>query len=238
MYFPKSQIKTNQITNGDEFQYLNSGIEYVGYYFTTSTGKTYTGKTPDDTPTRELVLINNGYGDEKLDADDEGGAWDREANHYSLDAAYLNSTKLEFLENAPVPPKQCYPTPTEKDYQNGEILRFFASKVNDHTIIEIDVDQYKLYQNQAPSTQFRLYQTFNLFWQITGKKNEVYNTNRNIVLAIQNNLKIHSFSQYFKGKFDQFCNPKDKLEAKAKENKNQETENKNKESLGYSTKGY
>ena len=125
MYFPKSQIKTNQITNGDEYQYLNSGIEYIGYYFTTSTGKIYTGKTPDDTPTRELVLINDIYDNTKLDADDEGGAWDREANHYSLDAAYLNSTKLEFLENAPVPPKQCYPTPTEKDYQNGEILRFF-----------------------------------------------------------------------------------------------------------------
>jgi hypothetical protein len=220
MYFPKSQIKTNQITNGDEYQYLSSGIEYIGYYFTTSTGKVYTGKTPNDTPTRELILINKGYDIDKLDADDDDGlnTWDIESSVYTISDAYLNATKLKFPKNAPLPPTQCYPKPTKKDYQNGEILRFFASKINDHSIVEIDIDQYKLYNNQAPSTQFRLYQTFNLFWQITGTKSKVFNTNKNIVTAIQNNLKIQYFTQYFQGKFDQYRKPGDKLESKIEEN--------------------
>ena len=221
MYFPKSQIKTNQITNGDEFQYLTTGIEYIGYYFTTSTGKIYTGKTPDDTPTRELVTIN-GYDTDKLDADDDDGinTWDGSTNIYTMPDGYLNATKIEFPKNAPSSPTQCYPIPTKKDYQNGEFLRFFASKVNDHSIIEIDMDQYKLLKNQAPSTQYRLYQTFNLFWQITGKKSEVYNTNKNIVTNIQNNLKIQFFVQYFQGKFDQYRKIGNNLKSEIEENLN------------------
>ena len=46
MYFPKSQIKTNLYTNGNEFIIKGKELSYVGYYFKTSTGKYYVGKAP------------------------------------------------------------------------------------------------------------------------------------------------------------------------------------------------
>jgi hypothetical protein len=56
MYYPKSQIKTNLITNGKEFVYIIDNQPYSGSYWRTSEGKYYTGKNPNDTPTFELIL--------------------------------------------------------------------------------------------------------------------------------------------------------------------------------------
>jgi hypothetical protein len=61
-YYPLSQIKTNLYTNGQEFTltpYTPSN-SYVGYYWSTSDGKFFTGKTPQDTPNSEIFKIPNG----------------------------------------------------------------------------------------------------------------------------------------------------------------------------------
>ena len=46
-YYPKSQITINLYTNGKEYFLINTQIPYTGYYYKLSTGKKYTGKTPD-----------------------------------------------------------------------------------------------------------------------------------------------------------------------------------------------
>ena len=46
-YYPKSQIKTGLYTKGNEFIISNNKESYKGYYWVTSTGEFYTGKTPD-----------------------------------------------------------------------------------------------------------------------------------------------------------------------------------------------
>ena len=50
MYFPQSQIKTNLSTNGGEFVTLSTNENYIGPYWSTSSGKYYTKKNPQDTP--------------------------------------------------------------------------------------------------------------------------------------------------------------------------------------------
>ena len=50
MYYPKSQIKTNQYSNGGDYVLSTTKEAYTGYYYVTSTGKTYTGRTPQDGP--------------------------------------------------------------------------------------------------------------------------------------------------------------------------------------------
>ena len=55
MYYPKSQIITDLTTNGSEFIVADSGERYIGSYFTTSNGKSYTGKTPQDAITSLLI---------------------------------------------------------------------------------------------------------------------------------------------------------------------------------------
>ena len=55
MYFPLSQITPNLYTNGNEFIIQSTQQPYIGYYFKTSKGQFYTGRTPSDSP--NLLLI-------------------------------------------------------------------------------------------------------------------------------------------------------------------------------------
>ena len=48
MYIPKSQIKSNLYTEGTEFIRVDNNLPYNGYYYKTSKGKFYTGKTPEE----------------------------------------------------------------------------------------------------------------------------------------------------------------------------------------------
>jgi histidinol-phosphate aminotransferase len=65
MYYPKSQIKTNLITNGKELVYLSDNQPYSGSYWKTSDGKYYTGKNPNDIPNDlKLDILNTFYKEE------------------------------------------------------------------------------------------------------------------------------------------------------------------------------
>ena len=59
MYFPKSQIKTNLSTNGGEFMYASNGEEYIGKYYSTSTGKFYTGASPQSGQNAEIIKLTS-----------------------------------------------------------------------------------------------------------------------------------------------------------------------------------
>jgi len=59
MYFPKSQIKTNLYTNGGKYILSTTQEDYKGYYYETSNGTRYTGKTPQDGPNILLILPTN-----------------------------------------------------------------------------------------------------------------------------------------------------------------------------------
>ena len=58
MYYPKSQIQENLHTNGGELKPSNSSEEYKGYYFKTSNGEFFTGKSPSDKP--KVSISNDG----------------------------------------------------------------------------------------------------------------------------------------------------------------------------------
>ena len=58
MYYPKSQVKTNLYTNGGEYAISDSNTPYKGYYYKTSTGEYFSGRTPNETPSFRLVKIN------------------------------------------------------------------------------------------------------------------------------------------------------------------------------------
>ena len=45
-YFPKHYIVPNQYTNGGEFVYKGTSTIYIGPYFKTGNGKTFSGNTP------------------------------------------------------------------------------------------------------------------------------------------------------------------------------------------------
>jgi hypothetical protein len=60
-------------------------------------------------------------------------------------------------------PIACQPKPTDKDYKQGFIVRWFAMRINDATVTEINPEQ----REQIGTS---LYATVSLIWKISGPK--------------------------------------------------------------------
>ena len=212
MYYPKSQIKTNLYTYGDEYVITLTQASYIGYYFLTSTGQAYTGRTPDDRPNQELTkvdpVVNN-----------EGGPLGTLKNSSSPifsghspfssdivnEADILSSLDYAQIKNSNIlnpsdvlVPYYIAPTPTQQEYQNGEFRRYFCKKGNEILYLEINKTQYDLLVVKDSSILYSLYEPFNLPWKLTGTKEEVEKTNRNIVELTSNRLKLPQFGRYLK----------------------------------------
>lgn len=200
MYFPKSQIKTNQTTLGGEFIIEATGEEYIGSYFSTSTGEYYTGKHPQDFPVRPLVELES-----KIVNDQTLGlnlTTTEPSNPTIWTWDYLGITSNP--PTTPTYPTRTYPILSESDYKLGEFQRYFLSKTNESYFIEVNKEQYQMYLNQDPNVAYQLYQPITLPWQITGDRNQVYNTNKNIVEKTQTDNRLRGFKSYFKERYDQF----------------------------------
>ena len=192
MYFPQSQITTGLYTNGGEFQIKSTKQPYVGYYFTTSTGVSYTGRNQNDNPVLELeALISETLNGTQL-----------------VEVIKINNPIYDYLkpETAPQIFKPVYNpnVPTQQDYQIGEYRRYFCKKVNEVIYIEIDKTTFDKLVDQADDIQWSLYQPFDIPWNIVGSKEQVAKVNRNIVLLTMKNLRLPSFDQYLKFDFTKY----------------------------------
>jgi hypothetical protein len=76
-----------------------------------------------------------------------------------LSSEYGESTSM-FFGNVPTEYK---PIPTKEQYQSGILIRYFAKKINENKIIEID-------PAKISGLDKNLYVTVNLTWKISGSK--------------------------------------------------------------------
>jgi hypothetical protein len=202
MYFPKSQIKTNLSTSGGEFIYASDGTDYFGFYFQTSTGEFYTGKTPNDKP--NLPLIST----EKYK---ENNPQDQIFSTPSIQTTPQNNIWTWDYYDSPLPmtkvpynPTQTFPILKESDYKIGEFQRYFVSKTNEPKFIEINKEQYDKYTKKDSEVAYQLYEPLSLPWELTGDRNKVYNTNKKTVERTQQRLNLRGFKSYFRERYDQF----------------------------------
>jgi hypothetical protein len=185
-YYPKSQIKTNLYSN-NEFALITNNQLYKGFYWKNSSGKFFTGKTPQDTPNIELIPISDNF--TQTDDIELSPSLDTQQYNESL------GNNLQFQGNIP----QYSPNlPTNQDYQIGEFRRYFCKKTNELIYIEIDENTYNLLISKDPSILWTLYTPFNLPWSLTGEKQQVAITNRDMVLLTQFRLKLVGFETYLK----------------------------------------
>ena len=196
LYYPKSQIKSNLFTNGNEYILSTTKEEYKGFYYETSNGNKFTGKNPNDgnnillipqpTPIQQLIQIP-----------------------YPEDSPIVIQTTeiipLQSIEYTPtiLPTVRSIPqfnptTPTTQDYQNEQFNRYFCKKNNELIYIEIDNPTYQLLQNKSSTIAWDLYTPTTISWKIG---DQAYLQNQSAVLAIEQNLKWYGFSQYFKNNF-------------------------------------
>jgi hypothetical protein len=136
MYIPQNQIIANLYTNGQPSDnkedvgvlvYKNTQEIYKGFYYKTSNGKFYTGKTPNDPPNIELVLykplsqdIPTPYQVSLLDNPHFpviGGSINHSNPKIVREYNQLNNNKN--LYDKKHLPFQSYPKPTEDDYTLG-----------------------------------------------------------------------------------------------------------------------
>ena len=195
MYYPLSQITSNLYTNGNEFAYLSNNQPYIGYYWKTSKGKYYTGKTPQDTPISELILLSF----------NEANASQLIDSYYNQDAVtpvkYINLTNPPSPSSLPI----FSPTlPTQQDYTNGEMRRYFCKKTHEIIYLEVSKDTYDKLVGQDSKILWQLYQPFNLPWQLTGDKEQVFTTNKNIVELTSVRQKLPMLAEYLKMDFTKY----------------------------------
>jgi hypothetical protein len=210
MYYPKSQIKTNLYTSGDEYVPTLGGDPYRGFYYKTSTGQYFTGRTPDDRPNIELSLIiqlpettpdiNNTSEILIYPDPDPVGITTPDGGEYSLGltAEYFNLTNSQNSILTQIVPSYIAPTPTQQDYQIGEFRRYFCKKTNEILYLEINKATYDKLIVKDIQYLYSLYEPFNLPWKLTGTKEEVEKVNRNIVELTSERLRLPQLGRYLK----------------------------------------
>ncbi len=201
MYYPKSQVKTNLFSNNN-FALLATGELYVGPYWQNSLGKYYTGNTPQDRPNQELTPVNSGAGNPLGAANtiNEDPLVYNEFLTTSDDVLVYNSVTTNKPSLTLIPPYLAT-LPTEQDYQIGEFRRYFCKKTNEVIYIEISKTTYEALLIKDPNILWQLYYPFNIAWQLTGDKEQVYKTNRNIVELTSQRLKLPRFGDYLNNNY-------------------------------------
>ena len=185
MYYPKSQIKTNLYTNGEEYILSTTEQEYIGYYHETSNGKKYTGKVP--TPLSiELIKI--------LPQSDEPGGG---LSLFILTLSNFEDYPNQSLQDRFLP--QFNPTtPTTKDYTLGSFTRYFCKKTNELKYIEINKETHDKLKVRDKQIAWDLYEPQSIVWQINGDREGTFLANKNNIALLEKRQNWYGFSQYLK----------------------------------------
>jgi hypothetical protein len=203
MYYPKSQVKTSLYTNGGDFVLRSNSTPYSGYYYETSNNRYFSGKTPNESPSFEIIKITQNKLTTNLPASLQIEDIPLD-NLYIIENGYSQSTRLSFNQTPPSPPKQSYPIVIENDYKLGEFQRYFVKKGNEPKFIEVSKEDYLKYTQQDKDVMFELYTPIQINWVLTGDKDQVYQVNQSIVARAEREQNLPGFTNYFKNRFTQF----------------------------------
>jgi hypothetical protein len=174
-YIPKNKIQTNLYTSGGEYTLLSSGQNYIGYYYKLYNGKYFTGKTPNEPNSKEIIPVLS------------NDSTSRGANIFSTPLTLYNPL-----------------LPTEQDYQIGEFTRYFNIKRNQAIFTEISKDTYNKFKQQDPQVPWRSYKVFSLSWKLTGDINQVAQTNKNITELTEARERAFGLGLYLKENWTQY----------------------------------
>jgi hypothetical protein len=226
MYIPKNKIITNLYTNGLQinnpegekyFYIINTNIIYEGYYWKDYKGKFYTGKTPNDKPTQQLIENsvnkdgnNTSYGLQvTLTSTDE---FDFNAGESTNIDPFITETYNSLLEeknykpnSTLILPTHYYPKPTQEDYKIGAFRRYFCVKANENIFLEIDEKTFKALSTQDDKWRWNLYDPFFVEWVLIGDQSNVRTANFNSSKIIEK-IKV-GFQKFLRFNYLKFYQP-------------------------------
>jgi hypothetical protein len=214
MYYPLSQITPNLYTNGNEFVIDGTQQIYTGYYFKTSKGQYFTGKTPSDKPNQLLIPSPLEFNSILTTPTSQPGfialEYDGTEEFYE-GLPYNSNIVIDYVSAANIditfkvfPVISTLSNPIPQDYQIGEFRRYFAKKTNEIIYLEINKDTYDKLQSQDPQIEYSLYIPFYIDWQLTGDKQQVARINKNIVELTMKRLSLPKFNLYLKEDYTKY----------------------------------
>jgi hypothetical protein len=199
MYIPKNRLITNLQTNQGEFVYKSTNTPYNGYYWKSYDGKYFTGKTPNDLPSVEIILQTNNLPTEILVSNVISFYSNIISNDSEIDltSEYIPLKNID-IATIKLLPSQYYPTPTPSDYNLGVFTRYFVVKSNENIYLEVNKDTFNNILSENPDWAWELYIPFSLPWTLTGERNNVFITNRNITQLTEQRLKRRGLQEFLK----------------------------------------
>ena len=161
MYFPKSQIKTNLYSSGD-LVVKSTGETYIGYYWATSNGVYFSGKSPNFRNGVELIKGKN----PNAKVINSPNITPDNIRYIQYNRATLPYIKLAEVDTSNVPQLPTYyaTRPTEEDYASHEFTRYFCKKNNEFVYIEISKEEFTKLNSQDSSLDYEHYTPFKLPW--------------------------------------------------------------------------
>jgi hypothetical protein len=199
-YYPKSQVKTDLYTNGNEYVYDGTQQEYIGYYYTVSSGKKYTGKNPNIVPTYLLALLPTT--EIGLDNAPDGSLTAQRTP--TVIEITPNSTYTPGNAQTRIIPQFSSPQPKPEDKKRGFFIRYFCKKNNELIYFETSQADHDRIKSQDPTTAYDLYSAASLKWYITGDPSQVTSQNITQINEVSSTNGWLGFIQYFKGDFNRY----------------------------------
>jgi hypothetical protein len=204
-YYPSSQIKPNQYTNGGEYILSTTKENYKGYYYELSNGRKYTGKSPQDKPNIQIQPYQSRT---EIDPNPINNISNKiityeYSNVETLIQDDYNPTNQNIFVGRLIPSYNPT-TPTPLDYNLGVFSLYFCKKINELKYIEIDKNTYSQLLSKSPQIAWDLYTPLTTLWYLKGEKEKVYTINKNLITLIEKNQKWYGFSQYFKDQFSKY----------------------------------
>ena len=207
-YYPSFRVKTDLITNGNEFK-TKSG-PYKGKYYMTYNGKLFTGPNPIIGPNEELSKIPIQYTSAYLN---ETNLPENVKKEIEKKTNQINK-RNRLTSEAPV---SYFPFAIESDYKKGYLLRSFIKRVNDKGfVIEISNQEYDNFINGTVNYDVSDYLTLQILWKITGPLNSIrvnqYDTRAGIIdtnkrLVENGNNTFLGITDFIGGEYTKFAKP-------------------------------
>ena len=183
-YYPKSQVKINLFTQGKELEVVSSKEEYTGYYWENSKGEYFTGRNPSS-PSPILLQPVPKIPPSQINM----------VTLTPLNPRY-NTLKNANINKFLLLPYYQKPSPTNKEYEIGSFVRYFAKKSNQNLYIETTKEIYDQFINKNQDYDYLSYIVFNLTWTLRGKKSLVKTINEKIIATTERKLNIQGLNSY------------------------------------------
>lgn len=187
VYTPPSQIVSGLFTLGKEWMLGDTNEEYKGPYHTYPNGAAYTLGTFVKGSSKWLIPYSaNTEPTERLDNPTVSGSLNN--------SQYFNLTGIRFDKYTS--PQYYFPELTQRDFNKGNVVRYFAQKINDSSyIMEITRDEFKKRNNtNTEGMDEGIWNTFSLVWTISGTLKEAEKANQRVL--IKKNYTYNGITNY------------------------------------------